>query len=58
MSPLPKLASSCHVRGWCSLVYGQMSYMGQVYQSHPMQDTSSGGEEERTPQEKHGKAVT
>ena len=25
-------------RGWCSLVYGQPSYMGQVYQSHPLQD--------------------
>ena len=37
MSP-PKLASSHHVRGWCSLVYGQPSYMGQVYQLHPMQD--------------------
>ena len=38
MSPPPKLASSRCVRGWCSLVYGQLSYMGQVYQSHPMQD--------------------
>ena len=38
MSPPPKLASSRHIRGWCSLVYGQPSYMGQVYQSHPTQD--------------------
>ena len=26
------------LRGWHSLVYGQPSYMGQVYQPHPMQD--------------------
>ena len=38
MSPPLKLASSHHIRGWHSLVYGQPSYMGQVYQSHPMQD--------------------
>ena len=38
ISPPPKLASSCCIRGWHSLVYGQPSYMGQVYQSHPMQD--------------------
>ena len=38
MSPPPKLASSCHVIGWHSLVYGQLSYMGQVYHPHPMQD--------------------
>ena len=38
MSPPPKPASSCHIRGWCSLVYGQPSYTGQVYQSHPTQD--------------------
>ena len=33
-----KLASSHHIRDWHSLVYGQPSYMGQVYQPHPMQD--------------------
>ena len=38
MHPPPKLTSSHHVRGWHSLVYGQPSCMGQVYQSHPMQD--------------------
>ena len=38
MSPPLKLASSHCVRGWHSLVYGQPSYTGQVYQSHPMQD--------------------
>ena len=38
MSPPPKAASSHHVRGWCSLVHGQLSYMGQVYQSHLTQD--------------------
>ena len=27
-----------NIRSWHSLVYGQPSYMGQVYQSHPMQD--------------------
>ena len=37
MSPPPKPASSHCVRGWCSLVYGQPSYTGQVYQSHPLQ---------------------
>ena len=58
MSPPPKLASCHRVRGWCSLVYGQLSYMGQVCQSHPMQDYLLGGDEERTPQEKLGKAVT
>ena len=36
----------------------QPSYMGQVYQSRPCKTTSLGGDEERTPQEKHGKAVT
>ena len=30
--------SSHHIRDWHSLVYGQLSYMGQVYQPHPMQD--------------------
>ena len=34
-SPPPKLASSCCIRGWHSLVYGQLSYMGQVYQAPP-----------------------
>ena len=38
MSPPPKLASSHCIRGWHSLMYGQPSYTGQVYQSHPMQD--------------------
>ena len=38
MSPPPKLASSHCVRDWHSLVYGQLSYTGQVYQSQPMQD--------------------
>ena len=33
-----KPASSHHIRGWCSLEYGQLSYMGQVYQPQPMQD--------------------
>ena len=37
-SPPLKLSSSHHIRGWCSLVYGQLSYMGHVYQSQPMQD--------------------
>ena len=27
-----------NIRGWHSLVYEQLSYTGQVYQSHPMQD--------------------
>ena len=34
-------------QSWHSLVYGQPSYMGQVYQSHPCKTTSSGGDEER-----------
>ena len=34
-SPPLKLASSHCIKGWCSLVYGQPSYMGQVYQSPP-----------------------
>ena len=38
MCPPPKQTSSPCIRGWCSLVYGQQSCMGQVYQSHPMQD--------------------
>ena len=37
-SPPPKLTSSHCIRDWHSLVYGQPSYMGQVYQPHPMQD--------------------
>ena len=37
MSPPLKLTSHC-VRVWFSLVYGQPLYMGQVYQSLPMQD--------------------
>ena len=37
MSPPLKL-TSCHIKDWHSLVYGQPSYTGQVYQSHPMQD--------------------
>ena len=37
MHPPPKLTSSCHIRGWCSLVYRCLSCMGQVYQPHPMQ---------------------
>ena len=32
------MASSRCIRSWHSLVYGQPSYMGQVYQSHPLQD--------------------
>ena len=66
MSPPPKLASSHHIRGWCSLVHGQPSYMGQVYQHvipgytspTPCKTTSVGGDGKRTPQEKDGKAVT
>ena len=59
MSPPPKLTSSCCIRDWCSLVYGQPSYMGQVYQPHPMHKTTSvRGEKKRTPWEKSGKAVT
>ena len=38
MSPPLKLTSSCCIRDWHSLVYGQLSYMGLVYQPHPMQD--------------------
>ena len=33
--PPLKLTSSCHVRGWHSLVYRHPSCMGQVYQPHP-----------------------
>ena len=58
MGPPPKLVSSHHIRGWHSLVYGQPSYMGQVCQPHPCKTTSMGGDEERMPQEKGGKAVT
>ena len=58
MSPPLKLASSRHIRGWHSLVYGQLSYTGQVYQSHPLQDYSLGGDEKIMPQEQDGKAVT
>ena len=39
-SPPLKPASSHCIRGWHSLVYGQLSYMGQVYQSHPMHKTT------------------
>ena len=38
MSPPLKLTSSHCIRDWCSLVYGQPSYKGQVYLSHPTQD--------------------
>ena len=37
-SPPPKLASSHHVRGWHSLVCGQPSNTGQLYQPQPTQD--------------------
>ena len=37
-SPPPKQTSSHCIRGWHSLMYGQPSYMVQVYQSHPSQD--------------------
>ena len=37
MHPPPKLTSSHCIRGWHSLVYKHLSYMGQVYQSLPMQ---------------------
>ena len=37
-SPPPKPTSSCCISDQHSLVYGQPSYMGQVYQPHPMQD--------------------
>ena len=36
--PSYKVTSSHCIRDWYSLVYGQPSYMGQVYQPHPMQD--------------------
>ena len=58
MSPPPKLASSHCIRGWCSLVYGQPSCMGQVYQPHPMQDHHCKGEIKWMPQENNGKVVT
>ena len=58
MNPPPKPASSHHIRGWCSPVYGQPSYTGQVYQPHPMQATSIGGDDKRMQQEKDGKVVT
>ena len=57
-SPPPKPASSCCIRGWCCLVYWQLSYMGQVYQPHPMQDYPIEGDDKRMPQEKDGKVVT
>ena len=38
MSPPLKVTFSCHIRDWHSLVYGQPSYTGQVYQPLPMQD--------------------
>ena len=44
MHPPPELASSCHARGWHSLVYSHLSCMGQVYQPHPNKPTSMGGE--------------
>ena len=58
MHPPPKPASSCHIRGWHSLVYRCLSCMGQVYQSHPMQAHLTGGEIEMTPQENIGSVVT
>ena len=57
MSPPPKLTSH-HIRGWCSLVYGQPSYMGQVTSPTPCKTTSVRGDEKRMPQEKSGKVVT
>ena len=36
--PTLKLTSSRHIRGWHSLVYRHLSYMGQVYQPYPTQD--------------------
>ena len=41
-----------------SLVYGQPSYMGQVYQPHPMQDYLCRRWKKMTPQEESGKVVT
>ena len=59
MSPPPKPTSSCCIRGWHSLVYGQLSYMGQVYQPHPTcKTTSVRGDEKRMPREENGKVVT
>ena len=47
MSPPLKLTSSHHVRDWCSLVYGQPSYMGQVYQPHTNARLPLSGGDER-----------
>ena len=52
------LTSSHHVRDWHSLVYEQLSYMGQVYQPHPMQDYPCKRWKKRMPCEKSGKVVT
>ena len=42
MSPPQKLTSSHHIRDWHSLVYGQPSYMGQVYQPTSVGDEKRG----------------
>ena len=54
----PKPASSHCIRGWHYLVYRCPSCTGQVYQPHPMQATSTGGETEMKPQENIGSVVT
>ena len=58
MSPPPKLISSCCIRDWHSLVYGQLSYMDRGNSTMPHKTTSARGERKRTSQEENGKAVT
>ena len=58
MSPPPKLASSHCVRGWHSLVNGQPSYMGEVCQSHPMEDYLLGRWWREDATRENGKVVT
>ena len=58
-SPPPlKLTPSHCIRDWCSLLYGQPSYMGQVYQPHLMQDHLCRRWKKRTPQEESDKVDT
>ena len=57
MSPPPKLAFSCCIRGWCSLVYN-CHIWDRCTSPTPCKTTSSGGDGERTPQEKDGNKWT
>ena len=49
MHPLPKSASSHHIRDWCSLVCGCLPSIGPMYQPYPVKPTSKGSEIKNMP---------